>query len=262
MDLPRRPRRRAELPKPRIELSRPGVTDLPGLTVDVPVYVNETRVLLHAEKVIARMTPPLTLEDVNRETAHLAITFHTIRAGEDAVVVLTRPLNPGGGAEPLVPPAPSGQARTQPVYDAASALLTAAHGDVDAAFLQAVHARLKSDDGLAAGAARCVIGGVLIHMMPTSVIGKTVTMLTDAVRGMREKAERQKELEDLEAAKDFAQIQAINAGIRHPELDELLPDFSSVGLPTDAPGGPRSSLDIIEEDGLDDGLDRGLDLGW
>ncbi|MFF4354558.1 hypothetical protein [Streptomyces sp. NPDC001530] len=187
--------------------------DLKGLAVDVGPLANEKKVLDNALSVIEGMEPPLTLEKVNEKTKHLAITFHEVGEDEESVIALTCPL------EPLDPEGAT-------VYDAASAVITGLHGDIDAALLQGVHAELKSDGSLAAGAARCVISGFLIHMMPTSVIGKTVTMLSDAVRGMREKAEQK----ELEAAKDFAQTQGFAEWLRHREAGEsrpTAPEFDS-----------------------------------
>ncbi|MFC7262621.1 hypothetical protein [Streptomyces lutosisoli] len=193
--IPSKPLPGGMLEKPRLNLK--------GLAVDVGPLANEKQVLDNALSVIEGMEPPLTIARVNEKTKHLAITFHEIGTGEDSVIALTCPLEPGGAT----------------VYDAASVVITALHGDIDAALLQGVHAELKSDNSLAAGAARCVIGGFLIHMMPTSVIGKTVTMLSDAVRGMREKAEQK----ELEAAKDFTQTQAIAEWLRHREIDKNPP---------------------------------------
>ncbi|WP_330306874.1 MULTISPECIES: hypothetical protein [unclassified Streptomyces] len=224
--------------------------DLKGLAVDVGPLANEKKVLDKALSVIEGMEPPLTIERVNEETKDLAITFHEIGEGEDSVIALTCPLEPGGAT----------------VYDAASVAITALHGDIDAALLQGVHAELKSDNSLAAGAARCVIGGFLIHMMPTSVIGKTVTMLSDAVQGMREKAEQK----ELEAAKDFTQTQAIAEWLRHREItkdapltyEPMEPLDDHVGLyapPTElyekSTELPDESIDLP---GFDDGPSFGL----
>ncbi|WP_286256362.1 hypothetical protein [Streptomyces graminofaciens] len=209
------------VPVPEPEFDLPFVEkpspDLEGLSFDVGPLANEKKVLDKALSLIEDMEPPWTIARVNERTRHLAIEFHEIGEGNESVIALTCPMEPEGAT----------------VYDAASATITALHGDIDAALLQGVHAELKNHEGLAAEAARCVIGGFLIHMMPTSVIGKTVTMLSDAVRGMREKAEQK----ELEAAKDFVQTQGIAESVRHAEIDGDRWSFESPGTSSEVADG-------------------------
>ncbi|MGW2718151.1 hypothetical protein [Streptomyces sp. NPDC001492] len=196
--------------------SRPPIERKPGPDLGAPVFevgplTDAKTVLGTALRRLGTSTTPLTLEEVNEQVKDLAITFHRFDAGDRSAIAVACPLERKG---------PTG-------YDAASAAITALHGHVDAAALQMVHAATKGDDSLAAGTARCVISGFLIHLMPTSVIGKAITMLAEAVRGINARTE----LKEITEARDFVATQGVGELLRHAKNDEItdesfLPDRS------------------------------------
>jgi hypothetical protein len=197
-------------PESHLPIERRPRLDLEGPVFEVGPLADAKTVLGTALSRLGTIKTPLTLEEVNEQVKDLAITFHRFGGGDRSPIAVACPLEPKG---------PTG-------YDAASAAITALHGHVDAASLQMVHAGLKGDDSLAAGAARCVISGFLIHLMPTSVIGKAITMLAEAVRGINAKTE----LKEITEARDFAATQEVGELLRHPKTDiahgSLLPDVA------------------------------------
>ncbi|MFF4358610.1 hypothetical protein [Streptomyces sp. NPDC001604] len=224
--------------------------ELNGPGFEVGPLADAKTVLGTALRRLGTSETPLTLEEVNERVKDLAITFHRFDEGDRKSIAVACPL------EPKHPKGPTG-------YDAASAAITALHGHVDAAALQMVHAATKGDDSLAAGVARFAISGFLIHLMPTSVIGKAITMLAEAVRGINEKTE----LKEITEARDFLATQEVGEFLRHDvdelpdvapkayEVDELPDDFDLTGRhPT--LGTPLEASSELDDP--DDGLSFGL----
>ncbi|WP_185124153.1 hypothetical protein [Streptomyces sp. TLI_185] len=191
---------------------------------EVGPLADAKKALEKAHSRLEAIKTPLTLKEVNEQVEDLAITFHRFgRAGRSPIAV----------AYPLEPEGPTG-------YDVASAAITALHGHAEAAALQMVHAGLKGDDSLVAGAARCVIRGFLIHLMPTSVIGSAITMLAEAVRGINAKTE----LKEITEAKDFLATQELAEWLRYAKTAEIVhgpsllpddPDLTSFDRPFETP---------------------------
>ena len=88
---------------------------------------------------------------------------------------------------------------------------------------------MKGKEGWAAGLTRCVATGLLIYLMPTTVITMTARLLTDV------EEEREKE------GKDFFQAQAISELIRQ----QVVPGAWAPGAPTMQDGGWGNSSSAV-----------------
>lgn len=118
------------------------------------------------------------------------VKLHVVGADDPLAVLVAYPLprEGAGGLREFVRGAES----------LATIAFTAAHGHVDGAILQAAGKALEEREGVLEGIARCVTTTWLIHVMPTSLIGRTIDLLSEAVRGMADAA-RERELRAAEA---------------------------------------------------------------
>lgn len=160
-------------------------------------------------------------------------TLQIIGAGHDPALLLMYPL-------------------PKPLTDTAPILSSVAQGHPDHAVLQAVDAALKDGEGLVNGVLRCVTTAFLIHVMPTSVIGHTISMLSDAVCGMREAAE----------ARERASVEAGRGPVSAAELSSWAcardaargrvrrPDETVPATP-ERPGGPTAPDARVPHSGSD-----------
>ncbi|MER7175945.1 hypothetical protein [Streptomyces mesophilus] len=161
----------------------------------MPFFVNEERVLGKALEELSKDPAPTTCEAANNRIRHLAIRFHETRTADatDAVAV-TCPVHlaPYDTEEPgrrlahdlrgnLIDDRETAE-RERGFFDWASVGVNAARGDLDTAAAQAAVATAARLEGPGAGPARAVAGTFLVYVAPTTLIGKTVTMLGDALR--------------------------------------------------------------------------------
>jgi hypothetical protein len=141
---------------------------------------------------------------------------------------------------------------SKPMTDTAPILSSVAQGHPDHAVLQAVDAALKDGEGLVNRVLRCVTTALLIHVMPTSVIGHTISMLSDAVRGMREAAEA-RERASVEAGRGPVPAAELSswASARDAARDRVRRPDETVPAAPERPGGPTAPDARVPHSGSD-----------
>lgn len=164
------------------------------LTYDVPVFVNEEIVLDSARRELAREPVPATCAEANERVKHLAIKFYPVREQGAHAIAAVCPLR----GEEGIPSLP---------WDAATVGLTAEFGGIDAAAMDAARRAMAGRDDWTAKATRCLAGGFLVCLMPTSVVGMTASLLSEAVRNINaeKKGEAVEETRPAKARGDFFQ---------------------------------------------------------
>ncbi|MET7696213.1 hypothetical protein [Streptomyces sp. NPDC005485] len=159
----------------------------------IPWYVNERSVM---RKVTARLVGVTTLVDARAATGDLAIKIHEFGAVEGfpaPVAVVGCPLRKGPAPQDLASrieqlPLPKDHAaRVEEQLSSKSAafaapVISAEHGDMTAAALQAATAVLGEPEGWETRVARVVLEGFMWFVIPTKPITSVVKLLSDAVR--------------------------------------------------------------------------------
>lgn len=159
----------------------------------IPWYVNERSVMRKATDRLAGVT---TLRDARAATSDLAIEIHEFGAIEDFVAPVTVvgcPLREGPAPQDLASrierlPSPQDRAATAEQLSSRTAafatpVISAGHGDMSAAALQAATAVLGESGGWETKVARVVLEGFMWFVIPTKPITSAVKLLSDAVRG-------------------------------------------------------------------------------
>lgn len=164
--------------------------------------------------------PPESWAEANERARELAIRFHEVpgpgtgtgpAAEVRHMIAASWPARPNSaGLVKLVDSPRPDQDTVHATWDWLAVGITAATGHYDAAAVQAGRTLLKENESLASGVTRCFADGLLVYLMPTAIIGKAVTMLSDAVREMNQKSEDQATTE----RRDFLTTQALGAFIR------------------------------------------------
>lgn len=164
-------RNSGEHPRKTNEVSEKQISIEIPLRYDVPPFVNESAVLRSACEKLAEEPLPMTCDDANKRVRHLAVRFYPVpEQGEQIAIAAACRVEEQDRDRGLE-------------WDAASACITAWHGDWGAAVIQVTRAVMKNKKGCAAGVTRCVIAGLLVYAMPTALITMTANLLTDTTAG-------------------------------------------------------------------------------